>query len=104
MSRFYLTRDAAADLEEIRSYLRPVPERFALPIRRGLRSLLEEIAAYPDRGANHSQATRLLGQEVRTRALPPYRIFYRDHIGTPEVLAILHMARDGDSILSERLK
>jgi plasmid stabilization system protein ParE len=99
-TRYYLTRDAFADLDEIRRYLDPFPERYTLPIRRGLRSLLQEIAVYPDRGANHSQATRLLGQ----RALPPYRIFYRNQQGTPEVIAILHMARDVKSILAERLQ
>jgi plasmid stabilization system protein ParE len=104
VTRYYLTRDTFADLDEIRRYLDPFPERYTLPIRRGLRSLLKEIAAHPDRGANHSEATRLLDQEVRTRALPPYRIFYRDQQGTPEVIAILHMARDVKSILAERLQ
>ncbi len=104
MKRYHLTRDAFADLDEIRNYLDRIPERYAAPIRRGLRSLLREIAAHPHRGAGHSQATRLLSQEVRTRAMPPYRIFYRDNNGTPEVLALLHTARDIDSILAERLQ
>lgn len=104
MNAYYLTRDAFADLDEIRRYLDPIPERYTLPIRRGLRSLLQEIAAYPDRGASHRQATRLLGQEAKTRAPPPYRIFYRNHSGTPEVIAILHMARDITAILAERIQ
>jgi plasmid stabilization system protein ParE len=104
VSRFFLTRYASQDLDEIRFYLAPVPERHAAPIRRHLRSLLHEIAAYPERGAIHSQATRIFGEEIRTRALPPYRIFYRDHNDSPEVVAILHMARDAQRILMERVQ
>ena len=46
----------------------------------------------------------MLGEEVRTRALPPYRIFYRDRGGLAEVIAVLHTARDVNSILSSRLQ
>ncbi len=104
MSRFYLTHHASEDLDEIRRYLAPVSERYAAPIRRHLRSLLHEIAAYPERGAIHSQAARIFGEEIRTRALPPYRIFYRDHNGSPEVIAIIHMARKAERILTERVQ
>jgi len=92
------------DLADIRNYLDPVPERYAQPIRRGLRLLLQEIAAYPERGTVHGESTRLLGQEVRSRLLALYRVFYREHSGAPEVLAILHMARDASTILTERLQ
>jgi plasmid stabilization system protein ParE len=78
--------------------------KHAAPIRRSLRSLLREVASHPNRGRNHSAATRILGEEVRTCAASPYRIFYRDNSGTPEVLAILHMARDIEAILTERLQ
>src|SRR6202012_3442281 len=98
-SSFYLTRDAADDLADIRRYLDPIPERFAAPIRRGLRGILQEIATHPQRGASHSEATRLIGQEVKTRVFPPYRIFYKDLRGTPEVLAILHTAQDVSTLL-----
>jgi plasmid stabilization system protein ParE len=102
VSRFFLSRQASDDLADIRRYLDPIPEIYTRPIRRGLRSLIQEIGLNPFRGTIHSEATRLLGQEIRTRALPPYRLFYRDLRGTPEIIAILHASRDVSSILSGR--
>ena len=104
LSRFYLTPLAMADLDEVRRYFAPIPERFGAPIRHSLRAMLQEIAAYPQRGSSHSEATRLLGLDVKTRIVPPYRIFYRDLRGTPEVLAILHTAQDLPTILRKRLQ
>jgi plasmid stabilization system protein ParE len=92
------------DLEDIRRYFTPIPERFSAPIRRALRAMLYEIAANPQRGHSHTEATRFLGQEVRTRAVPPYRIFYRDLRGLPEILAVLHTAQDVSAILRKRLQ
>jgi plasmid stabilization system protein ParE len=103
LSRFYLSPHAAVDLEDIRRYFAPIPERFGAPIRRALRAMLHEIAANPQRGSSHSEATRFLGQEVRTRAVPPYRIFYRKHGEVPEILAVLHTAQDISAILRKRL-
>jgi plasmid stabilization system protein ParE len=48
--------------------------------------------------------TRLLGEEVRSRLVHPYRIYYRLGASTPEVIAILHGARDQRSILGERFQ
>jgi plasmid stabilization system protein ParE len=66
-----------------------------------------QIANAPDhstrRGASRSEASRILGQDVMTRAVPPYRIFYRHLRGTPEILAILHTAQDVPSLLRDRL-
>lgn len=103
-SRFYLAREASEDLAAIRTYLDDIPVRFSAPIRRALRSMLHEIVANPQRGATHSEATRYLGQEVKTRVVPPYRLFYRELRGTPEVLAILHTAQDVSALLRERLQ
>jgi plasmid stabilization system protein ParE len=104
MSRFYLTHQAGEDLAEIRRYFAPIPDRFGLPVRRALRAMLHEIAANPQRGSSHSEATRILGQDVCTRAVPPYRIFYRNLNGVPEILAILHSAQDVSAILRKRLQ
>jgi plasmid stabilization system protein ParE len=104
MARFYLTEQAGEDLAEIRSYFAPIPDRFGLPVRRALRAMLTEIATLPQRGSSHSEATRVLGQDVRTRAVPPYRIFYRDPNGVPEILAVLHTAQDVSEILRKRLQ
>ncbi len=91
-------------MAEIRRYFAPIPERFGLPIRRALRAMLHEIAANPQRGSSHSEATRILGQDVRARAVPPYRIFYIDRNGTPQILAVLHTAQDVSAILRNRLQ
>ena len=104
MSRFYLTSQAGEDLAEIRRYFAPIPDRFGLPVRRALRAMLHEIATNPQRGSIHSEATRILRQDVRTRAVPPYRIFYRNLNGVPEILAILHTAQDISAILRKRLQ
>jgi len=104
MSRFYLTEHAGEDLDDIRSYFADIPDRFGLPVRQALRTMLHEIAANPQRGSSHSEGTRILGQEVRTRAVPPYRIFYRELRGVPEILAILHTAQDISAILRKRLQ
>jgi plasmid stabilization system protein ParE len=104
LSRFYLSPHAIADLEDIRSYFTPIPERFGAPIRRALRAMLHVIAANPQRGNSHSEATRFLGQDVKTRAVPPYRIFYRDLRGVPGILGILHTAQDISAILRKRLQ
>jgi plasmid stabilization system protein ParE len=92
VNRYHLTRYASGDLDEICLYLEH------------LRKLIHEIASHPDRGTNHSGATRILGQETRTRITGPYKMFYRDNRGTPEILAILHMARDVEAILTMRVQ
>ncbi len=66
--------------------------------------MLHEIATNPQRGNTHSEASRILGQDVKTRVVPPYRFFYRDLHGTPEILAILHTAQDVPSLLRDRLQ
>jgi len=104
VSRFCFTSYSSADLDEIRAYHQTIPDRFGMPIRRALRAMLHEIAAHSHRGAIHSEATRPLGQQVNTRAVPPYRIFYRDRNGSSEILAILHTAQDVSALLAERLQ
>jgi len=96
--------DASADLDDIRRYLARVPQRYAAPIRQALRSLLHDIAANPQRGANHGLATGILGEEVKSRPLPPYRIFHRDDNGIPEILGIIDMRRDMATILAKRVQ
>jgi len=36
--------------------------------------------------------------------VPPYRIFYRELGGVPEILAVLHTAQDISAILRKRLQ
>jgi plasmid stabilization system protein ParE len=104
VNRLHLSRSASEDLDEIRRYLDTIPRRYAQPIAKAIRALLEEVAAHPDRGSSYSAATLVLHQEIKSRALPPYRIFYRVQDQIPEVVAVVHMARDVESILAKRLQ
>lgn len=104
MSRFFLSAEAARDLDEILEYLDRLPDAPAERIGQSLQSMLESIAMRPLLGAPHSHLTRLLGEEVRSRLVPPYRIFYRLGKSAPEVIAILHGARDQRSIMDSRFQ
>jgi plasmid stabilization system protein ParE len=46
----------------------------------------------------------MLGVEVRSRLTHPYRIYYRLGSATPEIIAVLHTARDTQTILAERFQ
>ena len=104
MSRFVLSVDANRDLDEIESYLEKLPNdpaaRGADAIVRTLRSIGKE----PHLGAPHSNLTRLLDVEVRSRLTLPYRIYYRLGSAMPEIIAVLHTARDSTTILAERFQ
>jgi plasmid stabilization system protein ParE len=56
----------------------------------------------PYLGLHHSELTRLLGEEVRSRLIAPYRIYYRLGRSGPEIISILHGARNQRSILTSR--
>jgi plasmid stabilization system protein ParE len=104
MTRFYFSEDAKRDLQEIRAYLNSIEPR---PDKRTVQSLLKAfntIADYPYFGAPNSTLTRLLGTEVRSRLCNPYRIYYRLDRTAPEIFAILHTARDTQSIFTDRLQ
>jgi plasmid stabilization system protein ParE len=103
VSRFFLSAEAARDLDEILEYLDRLPDAPAERIGQSLQSMLESIAMR-SLGAPHSHLTRLLGEEVRSRLVPPYRIFYRLGKSAPEVIAILHGARDQRSIMDSRFQ
>jgi plasmid stabilization system protein ParE len=104
LSRFTLSPSASSDLEEIDSYLRGVPiepaNRTAHLLQKGLRA----VGDAPMQGMGQSELSRILGVEVKSRSAPPYRIFYRLGGRYPEVIAILHSARDIPSILRQRFQ
>jgi len=104
VSRFYLSPDANRDLDEIESYLDSLPREPAIRGGSAIMQTLLGIADHPYQGAAHSTLSRILGMEVRSRLTFPYRIYYRLDKNAPEVIAILHMARDTRSILIERFQ
>jgi plasmid stabilization system protein ParE len=104
LSRFHLSAEAELDLDDILTYLDQLPLEPGDRIAESLQGILESIGTQPLLGAPHSQLTRLLGQEVRSRLVPPYRIYYRLGKNIPEIIAILHGARDQTSILGNRFQ
>ena len=104
MSRFHLSAEAKLDLDDILAYLDELPLEPGNRIAESLQGMLEGIGAQPLLGAPHSHLTRLLGQEVRSRLVPPYRIYYRLSTNIPEIIAILHGARGQSSILGNRFQ
>lgn len=99
-----LTAEADQDIEEIAGYLGQLPAAPATRIGKSLRDMLRDIARHPYRGAAHSELTRLLGEEVRSRLVAPYRIYYRLGRSGPEIISILHGSRNQRNILSSRFR
>ena len=104
MSRFFLAPEAHRDLNDILSYLDELPHEPGERIAHSLQAMLHSIGREPYLGTPQSHLTRLLGEEVRSRLVHPYRIFYRIGKHSPEVFAILHGARDQSSILDRRFQ
>jgi plasmid stabilization system protein ParE len=104
VKRFILSPDAERDLDEILEYLDAIPERPALFIASTLQKAFDSIAAYPYRGAAQSELSRIAGQEVRSRFVNDYRIFYFVGGFAPEIVGVLHAARDGSGIMARRLQ
>ena len=104
MTRFTLSEDAKRDLDEIRRFLAGVSPRLAKRTALALQHGLRGIAANPELGARYSSLTRILGVEVRSRAAPPYRIFYRLGRTYPEIISIVHGARDIPVVLAQRFQ
>jgi plasmid stabilization system protein ParE len=103
MSRFLLTRAAQEDLEDIRAYHCGIPPGPALRIKSRIQKVIFDIAGNPYRGVADSRLTLLFGCEVRSRLASPYRIYYRMGRPYPEIIAILHGARDQATLLANRL-
>ena len=104
MKRFLISPDADRDLDEILEYLDALPERPALFVASALQKAFDGIAAYPYRGAAQSELTRIAEQEVRSRFVNDYRIFYFVGGRAPEIVGVLHAARDSAGIMAGRLQ
>jgi len=104
LSRFHLSPDAEVDLDEILAYLDELPQQAADRIGQSLQTMLHSIGRQPYLGVRSSYLTRLIGEEVHSRLVYPYRIYYRVGKNIPEVFAILHGAHDQRSILNSRFQ
>jgi plasmid stabilization system protein ParE len=104
VSLYRLSPQARRDLEQVRLYLSDVPVEAAMRAKLQLRDGLRLIAGQPMMGHTDSESTRLIGEEIRSWLIPPYRVFYRASRSPIEFVAILHGARDLRAILRRRLQ
>jgi plasmid stabilization system protein ParE len=101
VKRFLLTPDAENDLGDSRAYLNSIPIDPAERIAQAIFETLGSIAEFPFQGPAHSHYTSLFGREIRSRFVNPYRIFYSFVDPVPEVIAILHGARNQATIIAQ---
>jgi plasmid stabilization system protein ParE len=102
--RFIISRDANHDLDEIENFLDSIPSKPAVRLGGTLQSMLWRIAESPLQGAVQSELTRLCSDEVRSRFVASWRIFYHPGGSVPEIIGILHTSRDVDTIMTNRLQ
>ena len=104
MSRFFLSPHAQGDLVEIKAYFESIPKEPADRTARALQATLRSIANNPYQGVGQSELTRIAGVEVRSRLVHSYRIFYSLGGSAPEIVGVLHTARNIASIMAKRLQ
>ncbi len=103
MKRYTFNRDAMRDLDVMLGDLFEIPERPARRMGKTLQAMFEQIAEWPLIGAGYKDFNIRHGYEVRSRPCGNYKIFYRSDIPVPDIIAIIHMKRDIDTIMRERL-
>ncbi len=104
MSRFFLSIHAQSDLGEIKAYLNTLPVRPAKQIGARIQQTLISIAEAPFLGTAQSALTRMAGAEIRSRLCSSYRILYTFSRNIPEIIGILHTARDIKTVMADRLQ
>jgi plasmid stabilization system protein ParE len=99
-----ISKDADRDLDEILDYFDRIPEQPALSILSAIEKALLGIADFPYRGAVQSELTRLAGVEIRSRLVQNYRILYIVGGAVPEIVGVIHTARDVAGVMARRLQ
>jgi toxin ParE1/3/4 len=99
-----LTADAAGDLEELHDYIaaRDAPARAEHVLGR-IASVLESLAAFPERGSHPRELLALGVRDYRQAFFKPYRLIYRVEAGRVYVYLIADGRRDMQAILQRRL-
>jgi plasmid stabilization system protein ParE len=85
-------------------HLRSIPDVPARKIAVALQMTFRSIAENPYQGAGQSELTRISGAEIRSRLVQSFRIFYIVSGIAPEIVGVLHTARDISSIMAKRLQ
>jgi len=104
VKRFLLSAAADRDLDEILDYLDALPDQPAATIASAIQKTIRSIAMHPLRGSIQSELTRLAGVEVRSRLVHPYRFLCTVGGLVPQIIAVLHTARDIAAIMARRLQ
>jgi plasmid stabilization system protein ParE len=104
LKRFFISPAANQDLDEFRQYIDSLPSQPGDRMAHALGAVLLSIAANPYLGQASSALTRIAGEEIRSRLLGKYRVIYRFSRSAPEIIGILHTARDIPAILAQRLQ
>jgi plasmid stabilization system protein ParE len=104
VSRFFLSADADRDLDLILEDLQQFPASVGDRLLASLEAAFFSIGRQPYLGTRHSEYSRLLGEEVRSRLVYPYRVFYRMGGSAPEIIAVIDPTRDLGSIMTGRLQ
>lgn len=93
--RIRFTRLAAADLEEIFDFIREDSPQNATTVIRRIISAIDSLEILPHRYPVLEDSVRLLGEELRSMPVPPFKVRYRvDDAGRAvTVVDIRHGAR-----------
>lgn len=93
--KYELTSAAQADIREIADYLLPISPAAAESVVDRFENAFALLAGHPRIGRSRRDIAK---REVRTWAVPPFVIIYRD-TEPLQVLRILHGARDTSAVL-----
>jgi toxin ParE1/3/4 len=99
-----LTVDAASDLEDLYDYIaaHDAPARAEHVLGR-IATVLETLAAFPERGSHPRELLALGVREYRQAFFKPYRLIYRVDGGRVYVYLIADGRRDMQALLQRRL-
>src|SRR5580704_10624299 len=99
MSRFIVTPSAEDDLVEIITHIAQDNPTAAATVRRKLHAAFEQLAGMP--GIGHFRED-LLNRRHKFWSVYSYVIVYRWRAKPIEIIAVVHGARDLETLISER--
>lgn len=103
-SRFFLTKDAARDLNELYDYIAVHDSpRKADYVLKQIETTFYTLSEFPERGVYPKELLQLGIREYREIFFKPYRIIYRVMDKNVYVLLIVDGRRDMQSLLQRRL-
>ena len=100
----WLTADATRDLEEIYDYIAEydAPAKADYVLRR-IEQVVDNLAAFPERGSYPKELLRLGIREYRQSFFKPYRVIYRVQGKAVYVYLVADGRRDMQTLLARRM-